>query len=135
MFLVYINDIINVVRHCKIHLFADDTCLFIEVDNRVQAANMLNEDLASINDWADHWLVNFNAEKSLTLTIGNKTKVNEFPDIMLNNKVIKNVQHHKHLGLTFSHNLRWSAHINEIALKASKRLDLMKSLKFKLDRK
>ena len=29
LFLLYINDIVHTVTHCKIRLFADDTCLFI----------------------------------------------------------------------------------------------------------
>ena len=45
LFLVFINDIANVVTHCNLRLFADDACLFIEVDNREQAALKLNEDL------------------------------------------------------------------------------------------
>ena len=32
LFLIFINDITHVIKHCKIRLFADDTCLFIEVD-------------------------------------------------------------------------------------------------------
>ena len=40
------NDITNVVHNCSLRLFADDTCLLIEVDNHEQAATMLNEDLA-----------------------------------------------------------------------------------------
>ena len=44
LFLVFINDIVYVVRHCKIRMFADDTCLFIEDDNREQAAAYLDED-------------------------------------------------------------------------------------------
>ncbi len=33
LFLLYINDLTAVIAHCNIRLFADDTCLFIEVDN------------------------------------------------------------------------------------------------------
>ena len=69
------------------------------------------------------------------MTIGNKRRIDHFPEIKLNNQVIKNTLHHKHVRLTLSYNLRWNAHINDIAIKASKRLDLMKALKFKLDRK
>ena len=31
MFLIYINDIVNCVKNVKVRLFADDTCLFLEV--------------------------------------------------------------------------------------------------------
>ena len=37
LFLIFINDITEVVRFTQIRLFADDTCLFLTVDNRQQA--------------------------------------------------------------------------------------------------
>ena len=43
-FLIYINDIV-VDIHSSIRLFADDTSLYIIVDNPQQAANLLNADL------------------------------------------------------------------------------------------
>ena len=36
-FLIYINDLSSEVTHCNIRFFADDTCLFIEVDNSTGA--------------------------------------------------------------------------------------------------
>ena len=42
---------------------------------------------------------------------------------------------HKHLGVTLSRNLGWTDHIDDISLKAGKRVDILKGLKFKLSRK
>jgi hypothetical protein len=72
LFLVYINDLIHVIRHCKIRLFADDTCLFIEVDNREDAAEQINQDLESVQKWADDWLVSFSPTKTKEKVISNK---------------------------------------------------------------
>jgi hypothetical protein len=52
-----------------------------------------------------------------------------------NNVPIKNVTTHKHLGLTFSNDGSWTTHINEIITKASSRLNIIRKLKFKVDRK
>ena len=57
LFLVYINDIVVEAIHCKIRLFADDTSLYIIVDNQAEAAQMLNSDMEKINQWAKRWLV------------------------------------------------------------------------------
>ena len=67
LFLLYINDVVNEVRHCQIRLFADDTCLFIEVDNRQETANKINEDLSSISEWSNQWLVNFSPSKTKSM--------------------------------------------------------------------
>ena len=46
-----------------IRLFADDTCLFIIVDNPLTAADCLNSDLSKIARGATTWLVSFNPTK------------------------------------------------------------------------
>jgi hypothetical protein len=48
---------------------------------------------------------------------------------------IKEVCIHKHLGITFAHDLRWSTHIEYITNKAWKRIKIMKKIKYQLDRK
>ena len=148
LFLLFINDISNVVNHCQIRLFADDTCLFIEVENtssdaedkekerkRQIAANFIDEDLHRIQNWSNSWLVTFSPPKTKSLIISNKNDVDLNPKIHINGYEIDEVKHHKYLGLTFSYNLKWSEHINDISTKARKRLSLMTPLKFKLDRR
>ena len=53
----------------------------------------------------------------------------------MNNVILNEVQSHKHLGVTFNHNLSWTSHIDEVCLKAMKRLDIIQRFKFKLARK
>ena len=48
LFLIYINDIVDDIHSC-IRLFADDTSLYIIVDNPISAADELNADLAKIH--------------------------------------------------------------------------------------
>ena len=45
------------------------------------------------------------------------------------------VDHHKHLGITFSRDGKWHEHINTILSSASKILGMMRKLKFTLHRK
>ena len=72
LFLLFINDIVNVVTHCNIKLFADDTCLYVEVDNRQETANNINNDLDAMDTWSKKWLVNFLPTKTKALTISTK---------------------------------------------------------------
>ena len=61
-FLLYINDIV-VYINSSIRLFADDTSLYIIVDDPIQAAEQLKLDLAKIHRWADKCLVTLYTEK------------------------------------------------------------------------
>ena len=56
----------------SIRLFADDTSLFIIVDNPDVAAEILNADLEKIAKLAEVWLVKFNPLKPETLLISRK---------------------------------------------------------------
>ena len=74
-FLVYINDIVTDIGS-NIRLFADDTSLYIVVDNPLVAAETLNADLEKISRWAATctWLVTFNPNKSVALLLSRKVR-------------------------------------------------------------
>ena len=63
LFLLYINDIVLNIGS-NIRLFADDTSLFIIVDDPVADATCINSDLGRITQWAATWLVTFNPVKN-----------------------------------------------------------------------
>jgi retron-type reverse transcriptase len=50
-FHIYVNDIVNNIS-CNIKLFADDTSLYLVVDNEYEAAGQLNKDIESIHQWS-----------------------------------------------------------------------------------
>ena len=135
LFLIFINDIVHAVSHCHIRLFADDTCLFIEVDNRDGTARKINDDLKSIHTWSKQWLIEFSVPKTKSLTISNKKDAINNPILMFKGQPIEEVNSHMYLGLRFSNNLRWKAHINDVSLKARKKLNFMSPLKMKVDRR
>ena len=134
LFLLYINDIVHDIGS-NIRLFADDTSLFIIVDDPVTAAGCINTDLDRISKWASTWLVTFNPSKTETLLISRKLNRPVHPPLLMENHQISEVDSHKHLGLYFSHDCTWHKHINYITIKAWARINIMRKLKFKLDRK
>ena len=50
LFLIYINDIVSDITS-NVNLFADDTSLFMVVENPIITADILNDDLQKINAW------------------------------------------------------------------------------------
>lgn len=57
----------------NLRLFADDTSLYVIVDNDTQAVtNSLVSDLDKICKWSDIWAVDFNPSKTKTLDFSRK---------------------------------------------------------------
>ena len=134
LFLIYINDIAdNVSSTC--FLFADDSLLLDEVISPIDTANKLNNDLDSISMWADRWLVTMNANKTKNMIFSSKLNKPLHPTLTLANEPIDIVDQHDHLGVTLTNKLSWRPHILKIHQKASKKLNLLKPMKFKLGKK
>jgi hypothetical protein len=134
MFLVYINDIVSDIQS-NIRLFADDTSMYVIVDHADQAAITMQQDIAKISEWANSWLVNFNPSKSESLLISRKHKKIHHPTLTMSNKDILEVKVHKHLGVHISNDGTWHHHIEYIKNKAWQRVNIMRKLKYNLDRK
>jgi hypothetical protein len=135
LFLVFINDLTHVIKHCKIRLFADDTCLFIEVDDPDIAATSLQTDLDNIKTWSANWLVAFSPAKTKEMIISLKVNKPYHHPVKLGEVPIARVSEHKHLGIIFTEDLKWNTHIMEIAKKACKNLNVLRPLKMIVDRK
>ena len=115
-------------------LYADDTSLFDIVDDPVTSSLKLNNDLTEIEDWAQKWLVTINHTKTECMTFSVKQIKPPQPDLFYGDQKIIEVSQHTHLGVVLCNNLSWRAHIFKIYEKASKRLNMLKGIKFKVDR-
>jgi hypothetical protein len=129
LFLVFINDITNNIES-DIHLFADDTSLMDIVDsaNHNVTYARISRDLIRLSTWAAKWMVTFNAAKTVYLQISRKNNPAPKPILRLNGAIIKEVQTHKHLGLTFNTTLTWSDHISQLVKKAACCIGLLKRI-------
>ena len=134
LFLLYINDIgVNLVSNA--YLFADDTSLLKSGKNVADLARQINNDLEKIYSWAEYWKVGINANKSARMLISKKQNPSQCPILVIGNDILHEVNQHMHLGLIITSNLSWSAHINEIATRARRRLGVLKLLKYRVSRK
>ena len=92
IFLIYINDIIEGTSS-DIKLFADDTALFVEVDDPNIAAGALNGNLDKIKLWTEQWLVKFSTDKFKSRLITCSFRFVNHPDIVFNSVVLPEFVH------------------------------------------
>ena len=77
MFLLYIDDLHNIVRHSKLKLYADDVALYREIKSEADC-QLLQEDLDQICSWDNKWQLCLNVSKCEALFISNKRKAISF---------------------------------------------------------
>ena len=131
LFLVYIEDLTTCVQS-NIKLFADDTSLYIDFENPYEAKQILNSDLENIKEWANQWLVKFSPSKTKSMTMTFKKRQN--PALTFDNSDLVDVENHRHLGITLSNNLSWSKHISTLLENVSPMADVLRKLKYSIDR-
>jgi hypothetical protein len=122
LFLCHINDLPEAVKS-KVRLFADDCLLYREI-NSFRDHTALQEDLRSLEEWASRWGMVFNATKCYIMTLARRPPSNFF--YSLDNTVLKNVSTNPYLGVQFSNDLKWSAHINYLCKKANSTLGFLR---------
>ena len=104
------------------------------MENPNTAAITLNHDLTFISTWSDNWFVKINAPKTLSMILTLKRNPPQHPPLLMNGTHINITASHKHLGITFTNDCSWNLHINNITKAAYTRLNLLRALKFKLNR-
>jgi Reverse transcriptase (RNA-dependent DNA polymerase)/Endonuclease-reverse transcriptase len=116
LFVLYINDIADIVHGCKIKLFADDVKVYW-VHNKINDANILQMCLNAIWEWSVVWQLPISCNKCYSMHFGvnNPLTVYKFGDVDI--KIENNV---KDLGVFVSNNLKNSFHCNKIVDKTKR---------------
>ena len=135
-FLIYINDLPNeLITNAK--LFADDTAIFSIVQDSLQSASDLNNDLKKIHDWAVKWKMEFNPDlnkPAQEIIFSRRLDKDEHPEVSYNNNPIKQMSSIKHLGLVLDEKLNFKSHIQGKIAKAMTGVGLIRKLSSLLPR-
>ena len=122
LFLLFIDDLPSAVQS-EVRLFADD-CLLYRPINSPADQIALDQDLASLTQWADTWGMQYNPQKCFILTISpKKDPPQHFYSIC--GCVLSQVSDTKYLGITISNDLQWERHIITSCTKASRMIGFL----------
>ncbi len=123
LFLCYINDITNNIDS-QLRLFADDALLYRPINSPADH-NLLQQDLYTLESWANDWDMKFNAKKCYILS--SKRTANKSSHLYtLGGHVLQSVPNNPYLGVTLSEDLTFSTHLRNITSKASRTLGFLR---------
>ena len=124
-FIIHINDLHTCLPTYK---YVDDSTLW-EVCSTDAADSQLQRAATEAVQWSsDNWML-VNCEKTKELLVCFARSEPDIPPITIDGKSIERVTTTKLLGVTFSSDLSWDAHIEEIYTKASQRLYFLRLLR------
>ena len=121
LFLLYINDLNNCIKHATTYHFADDTNL-LEINSSLKKLNKnINSDLSSLVKWLRANKISLNANKTELVIFKSKHKnINKNLNFRISGQRITPVHSLKYLGVKLDANLTFSPHINDLSLKLSR---------------
>ena len=125
LFVVFINDLPSSVSS-RTRLYADDA-LEYEIGAPPSTIS-LQRSIDHTTQWAACWHGKFSSCKTELLLIGRQTSADDQVTISIYSSVIAECSSHKHLGVTISSNLNWSAHVTQLIKKASRRCGLLRCM-------
>ena len=101
--------------------------------DKLRIQSTLNSDLEVLKSWSELWQISFNPSKTEVLYISaNNKDVNI--ELKFGDTILQNIREHKHLGITLMSNGKWSAHIDNVCKSAYKQINVLRKLKYLLNR-
>ena len=136
LFLLFSNDIPNCLTTSSCNLYADDTIIYMSGKDPDLVQMALQHDVNRLIKWFEHNKLTLNVEKSCTISMGTRQKLNSIclDDISINGTALSKVNQAKYLGVTIDKTLNWEAHINNLCIKISPKVELLRRIKYKLNK-
>ena len=121
LFLLYINDLNQAIKFCKVHHFADDTNLLCLSNSIKKLSKLVNADLKHLLNWLNANKISLNVKKTEMIIFKSKQKKLEGDlKIKLCGKRLYPTESVKYLGVKIDANLTWQHHVNDLSTKLNR---------------
>jgi hypothetical protein len=131
LFILYINDIVNVSRDVELLLFADDTNVFLYDSDINQLSVRANKALLDISNWFKLNKLSVNVKKCNFILFSTK-QIKVDIKINIDKFELERVKHTKFLGVIINEKLTWDDHISLVCNKVSKHIGVLRRIKHKI---
>ena len=121
LFLLYVNDLNQAIKFCKVHHFADDTDLLC-LSNSIKKLNKLvNTDLKHLVNWLNANKISLNVKKAeMVIFQSNQNKFEGNLKLKLCGKRPYPTESVKYLGVKIDTTLSWQYNVNDLSIKLNR---------------
>ena len=121
-FLLYINDLPEVLKSSSIRMFADDAKVFCPVSTIEQSDN-LQRDLDSILTWTETWQLPLNLDKCSVMHLGPNNPLGKYT---LGHVQVREATSERDLGIMMDNELKFHVHAAKVTKKCKMLLAIIK---------
>lgn len=127
LFLIYVNDVINISDSLSFTLFADDITILYPHSKLDDSTLFLNSELLKLCRWFNCNKLFFNHSKTNYIVFKNPRRNMDYQNcnLVINNTQIERKSTVKFLGVTLEENLNWDAHFKSLTNNVSKLVGLL----------
>jgi hypothetical protein len=149
LFIIYVNNIFNVIKECKFYMYADDAVLMYSHRNMDNCYKVLQNEFNCVVKWSIENNLFVNSKKTKVVHFRSPYIAKEIlrkivlhntscaslgaDDILCNCNKLDFVSEYSYLGVIFDDNLKFHKHVEKLFNKAKKILGCMYALKFYVD--
>lgn len=133
LFIIYMNDLVNLELTGKLFMYADDICVFYPYKSEAVVKSYMERDASLICEYMRVNKLFLNESKTKIMRFRPLRHFNSQFSLNIGGKEIKEVSTIKYLGLHLQSNLAWDEHIRHLKLKISPALGLLYKFKNKFD--
>ena len=132
LFLLYVNDMQNAVKHGSIRMYADDTNIFYFGKNSMEINAYIQSDMTNLEMWFKVNKLSININKCNFMKVQGKSINFELPEVnvKLCNTFLPQVNFCKYLGLYIDKNLLWKTRIENVCKKIAPVIGIIMRVKY-----
>ena len=123
-YILYADDIVGTIKHCKIALYADDTVLYTSNQDFVCFARYMKDDINALLNWCDTNGIKMNTDKTKIMLFGNPKWLEKLPEVAMHidGSPIDRVNSYKYLGVELDSQLNYNRHVRKLLSGATLKL-------------
>ena len=134
LFIIYINDLNQAIKHSKTFHFADDTCLLYSNKSLKKLNSKVNHDLKQLSNWLRANKISLNTKKTEIILLKTKRKpVTKKLNFRLSGQKLELSKSTKYLGIYLDENIDWSPNINTLCKKLSNSVGIFAKIRHFVD--
>ena len=135
LFLVFINDLNQVIKLCGTSMYADDIVVFYFANDIDDLRLSLQYDMQTIAYWMRENRLSLNVSKTKLKLVGSKPKLQQYKGflISLNGEPVETVDTFKYLSMIIDPQLHFHQHIDYVVDKTTARLGLLYKTRWLFD--